>query len=199
MEFEELDIPGAFVFTPRQFGDDRGLFLEAYKANVFTEALGHPLNLAQVNTSVSAKGVVRGIHYAALPPSQAKYVMCSQGAIFDVVVDIRFGSPTFGQWRGVQLDAENRKALYLSEGLGHAFVALGETNAVTYLCSEPYAPDREFAIHPLDPQIGIDWPDVGELLLSAKDSVAPSFEEAQNSGTLASFEDCARFRASLGE
>ncbi|NQU37780.1 MAG: dTDP-4-dehydrorhamnose 3,5-epimerase [Actinobacteria bacterium] len=197
MEFEELDIPGAFVFTPRQFGDDRGLFLEAFKANVFEEAVGHSLNLAQANTSVSAKGVVRGIHYAALPPSQAKYVMCTQGAIFDVVVDIRFGSPTFGQWRGVQLDSDNRKALYLSEGLGHAFVALGETNTVTYLCSEPYAPTREFAIHPLDPQIGIDWPDVGGLLLSEKDRVAPSFEVAQQSGTLPTFDDCLEFRDSL--
>lgn len=197
MQIEELDIPGAYVFTPKVFGDSRGAFLEAFKASAFEEAVGHRLNLAQVNSSVSARGVVRGIHYATVPPSQAKYVMCSEGAIFDVVVDIRFGSPTFGQWRGVQLDAENRKALYLSEGLGHAFVALGERNTVTYLCSEPYAPDREFGIHPLDPEIGIIWPDVDELLLSDKDKAAPSFAQAQESGTLATYQECTQYRASL--
>ena len=141
---------------------------------------GHraPLHLAQANCSVSSAGTLRGIHFAQLPPSQAKYVTCLHGAALDVVVDLRVGSPTFGQWDSVLLDDVDRRAVYLPEGLGHAFMALEDHTVVTYLCSAPYAPGREHGIHPLDPDVGIDWPTTARdgsplaPLLSPKDDAA---------------------------
>src|SRR3954466_268731 len=124
MEIRELMIGGAFEVTPRVHGDARGAFLEWFRADRFTEATGHPFTLAQANASVSAAGTVRGIHFAQLPPSQAKWVTRLRGAVLDVIVDIRVGSPTFGTWETVTLDDEDRRAAYLSEGLGHAFMAL---------------------------------------------------------------------------
>ena len=154
-----LSVPGALEVTPVQHGDDRGVFLEWFREDAFVEATGHALHLAQANCSVSQAGILRGIHFAELPPSQAKYVTCVHGAVLDVVVDIRVGSPTFGQWDSVLLDDVDRRAVYLSEGLGHAFMALEDDTVVNYLCSAPYAPGREHGIHPLDPEIGIAWPD----------------------------------------
>ena len=124
MEIRELGISGVFEITPRQHPDDRGVFLELYKAAPFAEAVGHPLTIKQANYSVSSAGTVRGIHFADVPPSQAKYVACFHGAILDVAVDIRVGSPTYGAWEAVRLDTADRRALYLSEGIGHAFMAL---------------------------------------------------------------------------
>ena len=143
---------------PAQHGDDRGVFLEWFREDAFVEATGHSLHLAQANCSVSSAGTLRGIHFAQLPPSQAKFVTCVHGAALDVVVDLRVGSPTFGQWDSVLLDDVDRRAIYLPEGLGHAFMALEDHTVVTYLCSAPYAPGREHGVHPLDPEIGIDWP-----------------------------------------
>jgi dTDP-4-dehydrorhamnose 3,5-epimerase len=203
LDVRALGIEGAWEFTPKQWGDDRGVFLEAYKADVFTATVGHALTVKQVNTSVSAAGVLRGIHFADVGPSQAKYVTCSFGAILDVVVDIRVGSPTFGQWEGVVLDDVDRRALYLSEGLGHAFVSLADGSAVTYLCSEPYTPAREHEVHPLDPTIGIAFPtsarDGSPLTfeLSAKDEGAPSLEAAAKSGLLPNYDEVLAFRRTL--
>jgi dTDP-4-dehydrorhamnose 3,5-epimerase len=197
MDVEQLDIAGAYVFTPRQFADPRGAFMETFKESVFREATGHGLHLAQGNCSISQKGVVRGIHFADVPPSQAKYVMCASGAILDVVIDIRVGSPTFGQWRGERLDDVNRRALYLSEGLGHAFMALTDNTTVVYLCSEGYAPEREHGVHPLDPEIGIAWPDGIEPLLSEKDAAAPTLAQMAAAGALPTWEQTQAFRESL--
>src|SRR5690606_21424643 len=135
------------------------------------EAVGHPLTLAQANLSVSAAGVVRGIHYAEVPPGQAKYVTCPSGAVLDVVVDLRVGSPTFGRWEAVRLDDVDRRAVYLTEGLGHGFCALTEGATVAYLCSTTYHPAAERSIHPLDPALGITWP-VDAPHLSARDANA---------------------------
>lgn len=204
MKIRELSIPGAFELTPRVHGDARGAFLEWFREDRFVEMSGHRFNLAQANCSVSAAGTVRGIHFAELPPSQAKYVMCAHGAILDVVVDIRIGSDTFGQWDSVLLDDDNRKALYLSEGLGHAFIALEDHTVVNYLCSAPYAPGREHGINPMDAAIGINWPnekrDGGqlELILSEKDSAAPTLHEAEAAGQLPRYDDVRRFIAGLG-
>ena len=139
-------------------GDERGAFLEWFKDPVFTEAVGHRLDLVQANASVSAKGVLRGIHFADVPPGQAKYVTCVKGSVLDVIVDIRVGSPTFGQWTSVLLDDRDRRAVYLSEGLGHGFCSLEDGSTVVYLCSEGYNPSGEHEVHPLDPAIGIEWP-----------------------------------------
>ncbi len=150
MQVEPLAIEGLWEITPVLRPDDRGVFLEAFKADVLSKAIGHPFTLKQMNVSVSSAGTVRGIHFADVPVGQAKYVQCFSGAILDVVVDIRVGSPTFGQWDAVELNSTSRKALYISEGLGHAFCALTDDATVGYLCSEPYSPTREHGIHPLD-------------------------------------------------
>ena len=203
MEFRQLAIEGAWEVTPRQFGDDRGMFLEWFKGAPFAEHLGHSLSLAQANLSVSAAGVLRGIHFADVPPSQAKYVTCPKGAVLDVIVDIRVGSPTFGQWDSVLLDDVDRRAVYLSEGLGHAFLSLEDGSTVVYLCSEPYTPAREHEVHPLDAMIGIEWPTVGRngeplaYEFSAKDQAAPSLEEARAAGLLPTYDAARAFRAGL--
>ncbi|GAA3124759.1 hypothetical protein GCM10020001_052020 [Nonomuraea salmonea] len=145
------------------------------------------MDLAQVNCSVSRRGVLRGVHFADVPPGQAKYVTCAAGAVLDVVVDVRAGSPTFGRWESVRLDDESRHGLYIGEGLGHAFLALSESATVVYLCSTPYDPAREHGVHPLDPDLGIEWPLDGEPLLSAKDAAAPTLKQALDAGSLPSW------------
>ena len=197
MEVRELAVPGAWEFTPRQIGDERGVFLEWFRADVVNRTIGHSLEIAQCNQSVSRRGTVRGIHYADVPPSQAKYVYCPGGAVLDVIVDIRAGSPTFGAVDTVRLDNVDRRAVYLSEGLGHAFMALTDGATVTYLCSTGYAPDREHAVNPLDPALGIPWPDNLEPLLSDKDRDAPSLAEAAEQGVLPTYAECLAYYASL--
>ncbi len=190
MQVRPLAIDGAFEVTPVQHGDGRGVFLEWYKAPVFREQTGHALDVAQANCSVSAAGVLRGIHFADVPPGQAKYVTCVRGAALDVVVDVRVGSPTFGQWDSVLLDDVDRREIYLAEGLGHAFMALEDDTTIVYLCSAGYAPGREHGVHPLDPAIGITWPTTArdgspiEPQLSAKDLAAPTLADAAASGLL---------------
>jgi dTDP-4-dehydrorhamnose 3,5-epimerase len=183
VKIRPLTIEGAFEVTPQQHGDPRGLFLEWYRFDRLAEAVGHPLRLAQANMSVSARGVVRGIHFADVPPGQAKYVTCPRGAVVDVVVDLRVGSPTFGRWEAVRLDDVDRRAVYLAEGLGHGFCALTDDATLTYLCSTTYNPTAEHAVHPLDPDLAIEWPaDVPQL--SARDDAARSLVEARESGLL---------------
>lgn len=200
-----LTIEGAWSFTPRVHGDQRGAFLEWFTERGLLEQAGHPLRLAQANCSVSAAGVLRGVHFAQVPPGQAKYVTCVTGAVLDVVVDLRVGSQTFGRWEPVLLDDESRRAVYLSEGLGHAFLALADGSTVVYLCSEPYAPEREFGVHPLDPELAIDWPRKDrlgrpmELTLSAKDRTAPGLSEARQRGLLPTLEQCTAYREELRE
>ncbi len=192
MKATPLTIEGAWAFTPVLRPDDRGVFLESFKASVFEEAVGHMFDLQQMNISVSRAGTVRGVHFADVPPGQAKYVQCFSGRILDVVVDIRVGSPTFGQWDAIELDDESRTGLYLSEGLGHAFCALSDTVTVGYLCSEPYAPAREHGIHPLDPALALPWPSA-DVVLSPKDAAAPTLAEAQAGGLLPYYDECLGF------
>ena len=197
MQVNELAIEGVWSFTPLQRPDDRGVFLEAFKADMFRSATGHSLALEQMNISVSKLGTVRGVHFAQLPPGQAKYVQCFSGRILDVVVDIRVGSPTFGQWEAIELNDENRIGLYISEGLGHAFCALSDSVTVGYLCSEPYAPGREHGIHPLDPALGLPFPEGTAALLSSKDAAAPTLAEAADLGLLPTYAECKEFIATL--
>ena len=190
MDLRELSVKDAWEITPRQHADARGVFLEWYRFEPLTDAIGHPLTLAQANCSVSRRGVLRGVHFADVPPGQAKYVTCVAGAVLDIAVDIRVGSPTFGQWDSVMLDDQSRRAIYLSEGLGHAFVALTDGAAVNYLCSEPYSPGREHELDPLDAALSIRWPEDVSLSLSPKDAAAPSLEAAEADGLLPSYKDC---------
>ena len=196
---EALGVEGAWVFTPRVHRDERGSFLEAFRGAEFAADLGYELDVAQVNTSVSRRGVIRGIHYADVPPGQAKYVTCVAGAVLDVVVDLRDGSPAFRKWEALRLDDVGRQALFLPEGLGHAFMALTDQATVLYLCSTPYAPGREHGVHPLDPTLGISWP-LGldyDPLLSAKDAAAPSLDEALADGALPRYDECIAYATQL--
>ncbi|MFB6850736.1 dTDP-4-dehydrorhamnose 3,5-epimerase [Streptomyces sp. NPDC056373] len=192
-----LEIAGAWVLEPKIFPDDRGSFHEWYRGAEFREATGYDLSLAQANCSVSRRGVLRGVHFADVPPSQAKYVTCVRGAVLDVVIDIRVGSPTYGKWEAVRLDDDTRHAVFLAEGLGHAFMALTDDATVVYLCSEGYAPGREHGIHPLDPALGIEWPEGITPLLSPKDEQAPTLAEAERRGLLPSYEACRAYYAQL--
>jgi dTDP-4-dehydrorhamnose 3,5-epimerase len=187
MEFRPLSVEGAFEVIPRQFPDGRGVFLESFRGDLLAEHVGHRMDVVQTNVSVSSRGTVRGIHFADVPPSQAKYVTALSGSLVDFVVDIRVGSPTFGQWDSVLLDTRDRRAVYLAEGLGHAFVALEDDTTAMYLCSAAYNPEREHGVHPLDPQVGLRLPDGIEPLLSPKDEAAPSLAEARAQGLLPTY------------
>ncbi|MFC4911000.1 dTDP-4-dehydrorhamnose 3,5-epimerase family protein [Actinomadura gamaensis] len=195
---EPLGIKGAFLVTPRVHGDSRGSFHEWLRGDVLRERLGHDLKLEQANCSVSARGVLRGVHFADVPPGQAKYLACVRGALIDVAVDLRVGSPTFGQWDAVRLDEENRRCMYLAEGLGHAFLSLEDDTTAIYLCSEPYTPHREHGVHPLDPDLGIAWPSDVEIVMSDRDAAAPSLKEALESGLLPDYQDCLAYYGKLG-
>jgi dTDP-4-dehydrorhamnose 3,5-epimerase len=203
VQIRQLGIDGAFVMTPQVHGDSRGAFLEWFRADCFRKITGHDLTLAQANCSVSAAGTIRGIHFADVPPGQAKYVTCPSGALLDVVVDIRVGSPTYGRWEAVLLDDQNRRALYMAEGLGHAFMALADGTVSQYLCSTPYAPEREHGVHPLDPRIGIEWPTTDrhgqpvDRLLSERDQQMPLLAEAADAGLLPSYDSVGAFVSSL--
>lgn len=199
MQIRELKIPDSYEITPKQFGDDRGVFLEWYKAAELSAKIGYELQVAQLNTSVSRRGVVRGIHYAQIPPSQGKYVIVTNGAVMDYVIDIRLGSLTFGQWDSVVLDDLDRRAIYIAEGLGHCFVALSDNATVSYLVTAPFNPEKEFGINPLDPEIGLVLPmATSELVLSVKDTQAPSLAQAEKLGILPTWAEARTFYASLG-
>lgn len=193
MEVRELSVPGAWAIRPQLHADERGVFCEWFTDSAFTALTGHRFELRQANCSVSAAGVLRVLHFAEHPPSQAKYVTCAHGSVFDVVVDIRVGSPTFGQWDGVLLNPENRESVYVSEGLAHAFLALQDDTTVIYLCSNPYDPDREHTICATDPALGIEWPAVNRVELSERDAAAPTLEQVRASGRLPSWDGTRAF------
>jgi dTDP-4-dehydrorhamnose 3,5-epimerase len=197
MQARELDIAGAWEITPQLHSDSRGMFFEWLTDRGFAGFTGHRLDLRQANCSVSAAGVLRGLHFAQLPPSQAKYVTCLSGSVFDVVVDIRVGSPTFGQWASVVLDDRDHRSVYISEGLAHGFLALQDNSTVMYLCSAEYNAQRERTIAATDPALAIDWPSGHELVLSDRDAAAPTLDEMRATGLLPSWEETKDFVAEL--
>ena len=193
MQIRQLDIAGAWEITPQLHADTRGLFFEWLTDRGFTSFAGHRLDVRQANCSVSAAGVLRGLHFAQLPPSQAKYVTCLSGSVFDVVVDIRVGSPTFGHWDSVLLDDRDHRSVYLSEGLAHGFIALQDNSTVMYLCSAEYNPQREHTVAATDPALAIDWPTKHKLVLSDRDAAAPTLEELHATGLLPSWDETQAF------
>lgn len=197
MKVRELTVLNAYEFIPEIFPDPRGIFCAPFQETAFLEATGHVLRVAQTNHSVSRRGTIRGIHFADVPPGQAKYVYCPKGALLDLIVDLRVGSPTFGQWDAVRLDSREFRAVYLAEGLGHGFVALEDDTAMAYLCSAPYSPSREHGITPLDPTLRLPWPSDTTRVISDKDSKAPTLSEARRNGLLPRYEDCVSFYQSL--
>ncbi|TFV63652.1 dTDP-4-keto-6-deoxy-D-glucose epimerase [Geodermatophilus sp. DF01-2] len=196
MQIRQLAVGDAYVLDLVPHGDARGRFTEWYRADVLADVVGHGLPLAQANHSVSAHGVLRGVHFALVPPGQAKYVYCPAGRVLDVVVDVRVGSPTFGRHDSVLLDSEEPRAVYLSEGLGHAFLSLADGSSVTYLVSSGYDPAREVGVSPLDPALDLPWPDDVEFELSVKDRHAPTLAGAREQGLLPTIEEC---RARYGQ
>jgi dTDP-4-dehydrorhamnose 3,5-epimerase len=193
MPFQPMSIQGAYVFTPVRHEDSRGHFQETFKLSSLEKELGLGFEVKQVNQSTSAKGVIRGIHFADNPPGQAKYVSCLMGAIWDVVVDLRTESPTLGKWEVVDLSATNGMYVLIAEGLGHGFLSLEEGSVVSYLCSEEFNPAAERQINPLDTDLSMGFSGFGakfgidEFLLSDQDKQAQGFKQALESGLLPSF------------
>jgi dTDP-4-dehydrorhamnose 3,5-epimerase len=198
VEFRELGVRHSYEVTPKLFADDRGLFTEWFRADHLEKHTGRSFATVQANLSRSRRGVVRGIHFASIPPSQAKFVTCVSGAVLDYVVDIRLGSPTFGMWDSVLLDDVDRRGIFIPEGLGHAFVALTDDAVVSYLVTAPFNAEREHGIDPTDASIGLAFPDdLGELKLSPKDTDAPSLAEAKELGLLPSYNAAVAYYSQL--
>jgi dTDP-4-dehydrorhamnose 3,5-epimerase len=196
MKAHPLKISGSWKIEFQKFEDNRGFFYESFKAEEFPKLIGRNFDIKQTNTSSSAKGSVRGIHYALVPPSQAKLVQCQRGSIKDYVIDIRIGSPTFGKFEAIDLDEKSASALFIEEGLAHAFVALENNTVVTYYVSEKYNPEREKGINPFDKSLNILWPEI-DLILSEKDKAAISLEQAKVQGILTTYDECKKFIKSL--
>lgn len=171
-------IPDVILFEPKVFGDDRGFFFESFNQKSFEEAVGHPVTFVQDNHSGSSKGVLRGLHYQIQQP-QGKLVRVTAGEVFDVAVDLRRNSPTFGQWVGAYLSAENKRQLWVPEGFAHGFVTLSERAEFLYKTTDYYAPAFERSIAWNDPALSIEWPLDGTPLLSAKDQAAVTLANAE--------------------
>lgn len=178
MEFIKTAIPDVILIKPKVFGDERGFFLESYKKSLF-HAHGITEEFIQDNHSKSAKGVLRGLHYQLDPNAQGKLVRCVSGSVFDVAVDIRKGSPTFGKWVGYELSEENKQMLWIPAGFAHGFVTLEDNTEFLYKTTGEYAPECDRGIRFDDPEIGIVWPKLDSLLLSDKDQKQPCLQDAE--------------------
>ena len=178
MKWQPLAIPDVILFEPTVYGDARGFFFESFSERSFEQAAGYIPRFVQDNHSQSSRGVLRGLHYQLSPCAQGKLVRVVQGGVFDVAVDIREHSPTFGQWVGTVLSAENKKQLWIPEGFAHGFVTLSDTAEFLYKTTDFYSPEHERAIAWNDPTLAIDWGFEGEPVVSAKDAAAPSFTDA---------------------
>lgn len=180
MKFTTTDLEGVYIIEPKIFGDHRGWFTETYNKDIF-KTNNIELDFIQDNHSFSAnKGTLRGLHYQLNPKAQTKLVRCTKGEIFDVAVDIRKGSPTYGQWYGIKLSAENKKQLLIPKGFAHGFLTLTENVEVQYKVDELYSPEHDRGIAWNDSEIGIEWPIQGAPILSQKDESAPSLNTAEN-------------------
>ena len=175
--FNETKIKDVYVIDVKTYGDNRGYFMETYKESDFKEA-GLDYNFVQDNQSSSRKGVLRGLHFQKTHP-QAKLVRVLKGEVFDVAVDLRKDSPTYGQWVGVVLSEENKRQFMIPRGFAHGFVVMSDYAEFAYKCDELYHPEDEGGIMWNDPAIGIEWPEVGEIILSEKDKVHPSLTDSK--------------------
>jgi dTDP-4-dehydrorhamnose 3,5-epimerase len=182
MPFEQSPLKGVCVYTPTRHQDNRGHFEEQFKLSELKNQMGIDFQVKQVNQSSSSKGVIRGIHFTEGSPGQAKYVSCPSGSIWDVVVDLRTDSPTYGNWFADVLSAKNGKSIYIPEGLGHAFLALEEDSIVNYLCSTEYHAERDRTLNPFSSTLDISFREemarhgIQNFVLSEKDSLAPDFQ-----------------------
>ncbi|MBK3542062.1 dTDP-4-dehydrorhamnose 3,5-epimerase family protein [Streptomyces rubiginosohelvolus] len=198
MEAKELGVVGAHVFTPQVFADSRGAFVSPFQEEAFVRQTGHRLfPVEQISHSRSRRGVVRGVHFTRTPPGMAKYVYCPRGRALDIIVDLRRGSPTFGRHTTVVLDPVDFRAVYFPVGLGHAFVALEDDTVMAYTLSLAYAPENELALSVYDPDLALSLPEDIEPVVSERDRVAQSLEQALESGVLPDYEQCLELDARL--
>lgn len=173
MNVIKTEIPDVLIFEPKVFGDERGFFMESFNQKVFEEAVGRKIEFVQDNHSKSAKGVLRGLHYQLPPFAQGKLVRCVVGEVFDVAVDIRRDSETFGKWVGINLSAENKRQLWIPEGFAHGFLVLSQEAEFLYKATNYYSPGSDNGLAWNDPDIKIDWPLINKPILSDKDSKQP--------------------------
>ncbi|WP_435974248.1 dTDP-4-dehydrorhamnose 3,5-epimerase family protein [Streptomyces sp. Qhu_M48] len=192
MRVVETRVPGAYVFTPDRIPDARGVFFESFRHDLVEDVTGRPFRPAQINYSTSVRNTLRGIHGVAVPPGQAKYVSCVRGAARDIVVDLRVGSPTFGEHHETLLDAGSGRCVYVPEGVGHGFLTLTDDACVSYVVSTLYVPGTQIDIDPLDPELALPWGFDEPPLMSEKDAKAPGVREALASGLLAEWSDVHR-------
>jgi NDP-hexose 5-epimerase len=190
VKLTELAVADAYRIVPEPLTDVRGSFREAFRQTELEEAMGRRFPVAQINYSVSHRGVLRGIHGARVPPGLGKVVTCVRGAVLDVVVDLRVGSPTFGEHALTLQDANDGIAVVIPEGLGHAFLALAEGTTMCYLCSDEYDPSIVIDVNPLDPELKLPWGLSGTPVMSEKDAGAPTLAQAAELGILPSYRDC---------
>ncbi|HDR2456741.1 dTDP-4-dehydrorhamnose 3,5-epimerase [Enterobacter ludwigii] len=179
MNIIETNIPDVLIFEPKVFGDDRGFFMESFNQQVFESAIGREVQFVQDNHSKSSKGVLRGLHYQLNPHAQGKLVRCVVGEVFDVAVDIRKSSSTFGKWVGVHLSEQNKRQLWIPEGFAHGFLVLSETAEFLYKTTSYYAPEFDRGIKWNDPTLSIAWPGDGGFNLSSKDQVQPLWNDVE--------------------
>ncbi|MGN6475394.1 MAG: dTDP-4-dehydrorhamnose 3,5-epimerase family protein [Mycobacteriales bacterium] len=191
MKIEPLAVLDAWVCTPQIHPDSRGRFLEWFRSDLLSEVTRRRFDVQQANHSISHKGVLRGVHFADVPPGQAKYVYCPSGAALDVIVDLRTGSPTFGAVETVLIDDVERRGVFISEGLGHAFLALRDDTSVSYLLSATYQPGAEHGVSPLDPMLALPWQEhIESPIVSERDAAAPTLREAEQDGLLPTYQTC---------
>ncbi|WP_399930763.1 dTDP-4-dehydrorhamnose 3,5-epimerase family protein [Streptomyces kanamyceticus] len=203
MQIHRTSVPHAYTLVPKVIEDERGCFFEAFRHDVLAEAIGRPMLPLQSNYSVSRYGTLRGVHGVATPAGQAKVVSCVRGEVLDVVIDIRPGSPAYLRHTATRLSAANGVAVFVAEGLGHAFLALTDDACVNYLCSTTFAPGTQLDLDALDPALDLPWTRESglahsELLRSQKDRNAPTVAEAERAALLTSYEECLAHYAALG-
>jgi len=198
MQARKLAVDGAFEFSATAHADERGVFVSPFEEQAFIDAVGHPLfAISQVSVSQSQRGVLRGVHFTATPPGRPKYAYCPWGKAYDIIVDLRIGSPTFGRHEVVLLDQECFRAVYFPVGVGHAFIALENNTIMSYLIFGDYVPEDELAISPFDPSLQLPIPKDLDLILSERDRVAPTLTEAEVTGALPEYADCLKVERML--
>ena len=196
MIFKPLEISGSWLVELNKYDDNRGYFFESFRFDLINKSLNRKFEVQQSNTSVSHKGTLRGIHYALNVPSQAKYIQCLHGCIEDFIIDIRLGSPTFGKFQSIKLEASNPQAIFIEEGLAHAFVSLLDNSIVTYNVNQIFNPSNEKGINPFDKTLNIKWPNF-DLKLSTKDSDEINLEEAKSKNLLPDYLEMKNYIKSL--
>ncbi|MYT74272.1 NDP-hexose 3,5-(Or5-) epimerase [Streptomyces sp. PsTaAH-137] len=182
-----MTIPGTYLITPEQIPDERGTFYESWRGDALESVTGAAFQPRQINYSVSRRHTLRGIHSVRIPPGQAKYITCVRGVLRDIVVDLRIGSPAFGEHQVNEIDADSGRSLYVPEGVGHGFLALSDDACICYVVSTAYVPGTQIDINPLDPDLALPWNCPQAPLISDKDAKAPTVAEAVQAGLLPRF------------